>query len=124
MSDRKLAGRASAVLAGQVERRAFLRNSASAIFLGGVAVSTGSVGISTFLSDPAFADNQGPCCPAGCGSSPCCDTSCCQTNGCCAYGQGNTAVCTNSSTTGCYGHDTRYYPTACWSDSDCGGHVC
>lgn len=99
----------AAALAKRIERRRFLRKAATAMFYGVVAVSSGSVGLATFLADPAEA--AGACCPACCGPSPCCETSCCNKN-CCAASPSRHRCVNNAK---CDGFDKRYYSDACWS---------
>jgi hypothetical protein len=115
--------RSSALLAKKIERRPFLRKTAAATFTGGLLVSTGVISVGTFLFDPSTAEAADDC-PSGCGPSPCCDTGVCSGNSsCCAYGQGNTAICLNNNA--CVGPDSRtgYWngTNSCWS---CSGHLC
>jgi hypothetical protein len=99
-------------LAETIERRQFLRRTATSLFFGFTAVSTGTASLFGFLANPAAA--AGPCCPSDCcGPSPCCNTSCCN-KPCCSLGSSD---CINNGTT-CLGKDFREYGSGvggCWS---------
>jgi hypothetical protein len=108
----------SLLLATKIERRRFLRNSASTLFYGAVLTSSGAMTLGTFLASPASAQTGGGgCCPSCCGPSPCCGTSCCNKQ-CCS---GATCNATKDGT--CLGRDTTWGSlNGCWScPSQCGG---
>lgn len=99
----------SVVLAEKMERSRFLRRASSSLFMGFVAVSSGTAGLLGFLASPAQA--AGACCPTCCGPSPCCNTTCCQ-KGCC-HPVGAEANCENNGVT-CFGFDNTWSGSSCW----------
>jgi hypothetical protein len=110
------------ILAKNIERRRFIRNTASTLFFASVATATGAVSIGTFLADPAAA--TGACCPNCCGNSPCCNTFCCGKN-CCSGG-----FCISTKDGTCQGGDFGFYNHGgafgnCWTCGSAGsGTMC
>lgn len=98
----------SIFLAERMERRRFVRSASKSIFMGLVAVSSGTASVLTFLTSPAQA--AGGCCPSCCGPSPCCGTACCGKS-CC---NGNSQQCINNGST-CLGYSGTWSGTSCWS---------
>ena len=109
----------SVLLARAVERRRFLRRSATTVFYGAVATTTGAISLGTFLATPSIAQTpQGGCCPRGCGPSPCCGTDCC-TKQCCSG-----RFCNTTKDGSCNGFDATWpsmNPRGCWSGTVGGG---
>lgn len=100
----------SALFAGVIERRQFLRKAANVVFFTVAGTMVGSVALArSAIADPSKANAQGPCCPTCCGPSPCCNTSCCS-KPCCSY---NSTTCANNGP--CLGPDYRDYRSGCWS---------
>lgn len=101
--------RGSVLLAETMERRKFVRRASTSLFLGLMAVSSGTAGLFGFLASPASA--AGRCCPYCCGPSPCCNTSCCNKN-CCP--NGGSSSCANNGST-CLGYAGTWSGSSCWA---------
>jgi hypothetical protein len=98
----------SILLAEKMERRRFLRKSSTSLFLGFVAVSSGTASFLGFLAGPAQA--AGACCPDCCGPSPCCQTTCCSKP--CCTGMYHDQCVNNGST--CLGYSGTWSGQSCW----------
>jgi hypothetical protein len=98
----------SIFLAERMERKRFLRTTSKSLFMGFVAVASGTASVMGFLASPAQA--VGGCCPDCCGPSPCCNTSCCS-KPCCSL---NSYQCANNGST-CLGFDNTWGGSSCWS---------
>jgi hypothetical protein len=84
----------SVLLASIIERRIFLRKSATALLYSVAGAMVGSLATAkSALANPT--SDTGPCCPSCCGPSPCCNTSCCN-KPCCS--QNSTSCADNGST--------------------------
>jgi len=103
-SDRpsKLTG--STFVAEQIERRRFLRRSASGVFLGIAAAMVANWEFAAHaLADPTKRiAERGPGCPNCCGPSPCCSTSQCRKN-CCSQNISSALSCPDSDNGKCRG---------------------
>jgi hypothetical protein len=108
----------STFLAEKMERRKFIRRASTSLFMGFVAVSSGTASLMGFLASPAQA--AGACCPYCCGPSPCCNTSCCR-KGCCSP-VGQDFSCSNNQVT-CFGYANTWSGDACWTCISGGNHT-
>jgi hypothetical protein len=110
-------------LAGQINRRRFLRQTADATFFGVAGLVAGQTTFGSFarsLSRKACSSRTnccepttGHCCPRCCGPSPACSSSCCSQN-CCRLG-------TNTCNSSC-GFKGDWSGHSCWSKSRSSGN--
>ena len=115
----EIVGRASAVMAEQIDRRRFLRTASKGIFVGVTAITTGSLwdwkyarrAYATNFQCAGAIHGVGPGCPGSAYGSPCGPDPCCNATSCDCGSNGNCATGGLS----CHGFDGDWGGTSCWT---------